>query len=228
MREIILDTETTGLDPNTGDRLVEIAGVEVLNYIPTGEHFHVYLDPERDVPEEAFRIHGLSSEFLRGKPLFRDVAADMLAFLGDSRLVIHNAEFDMRFLNAELKRIGMPVLPADRAFDTLAYARRKHPGSPNSLDALCTRYKIDNSRRTRHGALLDAEILAEVYAELLGGRQATLILANAETRREEVTRIERRTRPAALAPLLQPEETQAHERFLGTLGDKAIWRDYLA
>ena len=227
MREIILDTETTGLDPATGDRLVEIACVEVLNYIPTGDFYHTYLDPERDVPEGAFNVHGLSTEFLKGKPLFRDAAADFLAFIGDSRLVIHNAEFDMKFLNAEFKRAGLPLLPPDRAFDTLTYARRKHPGAANSLDALCARYKIDNSRRTKHGALMDSEILAEVYAELMGGRQATLVLASETAIRQKAEILVRRERPAPLASLLEDEEARAHERFLAGLGDKAIWRDYL-
>jgi len=227
MREIILDTETTGLDPATGDRLVEIACVEVLNYIPTGDYYHSYIDPERDVPEGAFNVHGLSTDFLKGKPLFRDVAADFLAFIGESRLVIHNAEFDMKFLNAEFKRAGMPVLPADRAFDTLTYARRKHPGASNSLDALCARYKIDNSRRTKHGALMDSEILAEVYAELMGGRQATLILASEAAIRQKAEISVRRERPAPLASLLNEEEAQAHGRFLGGLGDTAVWRDYI-
>jgi len=227
MREIILDTETTGLDPATGDRLVEIACVEVLNYIPTGDFYHTYIDPERDVPEGAFNVHGLSSEFLKGKPLFRDVAADFLAFIGESRLVIHNAEFDMKFLNAEFKRAGLPLLPADRAFDTLTYARRKHPGAANSLDALCARYKIDNSRRTKHGALMDSEILAEVYAELMGGRQATLILASEAAIRQKAEISVRRDRPAPLASLLDNEEAQAHGQFLTSLGEKAIWRDYL-
>ena len=226
MREIILDTETTGLDPATGDRIVEIAGVEVLNFIPTGEFYHVYLDPERDMPEGAFKVHGLSAEFLKGKPLFRDIAAEFLAFLGDARLVIHNAEFDMKFLNAEFKRAGLPVLPADRAFDTLSYARRKHPGAANSLDALCARYKIDNSRRTKHGALMDSEILAEVYAELMGGRQATLVLASEAAIRLRTEIVVRRERPVSLEALLTAEEAQAHGRFLGDLGDKAIWRDY--
>ena len=227
MREIILDTETTGLDPATGDRLVEIACVEVLNYIPTGDYYHTYIDPERDVPEGAFNVHGLSSEFLKGKPLFRDVAADFIAFIGDSRLVIHNAEFDMKFLNAEFKRAGLPLLPADRAFDTLTYARRKHPGAANSLDALCARYKIDNSRRTKHGALMDSEILAEVYAELMGGRQATLVLASEAAIRQKAEISVRRERPAPLASLLDEEEAQAHGRFLVGLGEKAVWRDYL-
>jgi DNA polymerase-3 subunit epsilon len=227
MREIILDTETTGLDPATGDRLVEIAGVEVLNYIPTGEFYHTYIDPERDMPEGAFRVHGLSTEFLKGKPLFKDAVADFLAFIGDARLVIHNAEFDMKFLNAELKRAGLPLLPADRAFDTLSYARRKHPGAANSLDALCARYKIDNSRRTKHGALMDSEILAEVYAELMGGRQATLVLASEAAIRQQNEIAVRRERPAPLAPLINDEEAQAHGRFLAGLGDKAVWRDYI-
>ena len=227
MREIILDTETTGLDPATGDRLVEIACVEVLNYIPTGDFYHTYLDPERDVPEGAFNVHGLSTEFLKGKPLFRDVASDFIAFIGDSRLVIHNAEFDMKFLNAEFKRAGLPLLPPDRAFDTLTYARRKHPGAANSLDALCARYKIDNSRRTKHGALMDSEILAEVYAELMGGRQATLVLASEAAIRQKAEISVRRDRPAPLASLLDDEEAQAHGQFLATLGEKAIWRDYL-
>ena len=226
MREIILDTETTGLDPATGDRIVEIAGVEVLNFIPTGEFFHVYLDPERDMPAGAFKVHGLSAEFLKGKPLFRDIAADFLAFIGDARLVIHNAEFDMKFLNAEFKRAGLPLLPPDRAFDTLSYARRKHPGAANSLDALCARYKIDNSRRTKHGALMDSEILAEVYAELMGGRQATLVLASEAAIRQRTEIVVRRERPVSLEALLTAEEAQAHGRFLGDLGDKAIWRDY--
>lgn len=228
MREIILDTETTGLDPATGDRLVEIAGVEVLNFIPTGEHFHVYINPERDVPDEAFQVHGLSTEFLKDKPLFKDVAQDFLNFIGDSRLVIHNAEFDMKFLNSELKRIGFDPLPAERAFDTLTYARRKHPGASNSLDALCSRYKIDNSRRTKHGALLDSEILAEVYAELMGGRQATLILA-AETATSQMIEVKtRRERTKPLAPLLKEEEARLHAGFLEKLGDKAVWRDYIS
>jgi len=227
MREIILDTETTGLDPATGDRLVEIACVEVLNYIPTGDYYHTYLDPERDVPEGAFRVHGLSTDFLKGKPLFRNVVPDFLAFIGDSPLVIHNAEFDMKFLNAELKRAGLSLLPADRAFDTLALARRKHPGAANSLDALCARYKIDNSRRTKHGALMDSEILAEVYAELMGGRQATLVLASEAAIRQQTQISAPRTRPAALPALLSQDEAQAHGRFLGDLGEKAVWRDYI-
>jgi DNA polymerase-3 subunit epsilon len=227
MLEIILDTETTGLDPNTGDRIVEIGCVEVLNYIATGEHFHVYINPERDVPDEAFKVHGLSSEFLKDKPLFKDVAQSFLDFIGTDRLVIHNAEFDMKFLNAELKKLGQPALPAERAFDTLTYARRKHPGASNSLDALCARYKIDSSRRTKHGALLDAEILAEVYAELMGGRQATLILAQETQVSQSIEIKNRRERSVPLQALLSPAEVEAHAQFLGKLGDKAVWRDYI-
>jgi len=229
-REIILDTETTGLDPHTGDRIVEIGCVEILNSIPSGQTFHVYIDPERDVPEEAFRIHGLSGEFLRGKPRFQDVASDFLAFIGDSRLVIHNAEFDMKFINAELSRCKYPPIAADRITDTLAMARRKHPGASNSLDALCARYKIDNSRRTKHGALLDAEILAEVYAELAGGRQTALALASAEI---EVTRIEvaetpmATLRPAELGSFITTQDLIDHGALVEAMGEKALWRKYL-
>jgi len=228
-REIILDTETTGLDPHTGDRIVEIGCVEILNSIPSGQTFHVYLDPERDVPEEAFRIHGLSSEFLRGKPKFQDVAIDFLAFIGDARLVIHNAEFDMKFINAELSRCKHPSISADRVIDTLSMARRKHPGASNSLDALCARYRIDNSRRTKHGALLDAEILAEVYAELAGGRQSALALTSAEV---EVTKIEAVapitvSRGNELGSLIRVEDDIAHRAFVGAMGEKAVWRKYL-
>ena len=175
MREIILDTETTGLDPAKGHRIIEIGCVELLNAIPTGETFHVYIDPERDIPEEAFRVHGLSAEFLAGKPVFAKIAGDFLTFAGDAKIIAHNAEFDLRFLNAELALLDIEPIAGDRVIDTLALARRKFPGAANSLDALCVRYGIDTSRRTKHGALLDAEILAEVYAELTGGRQAHLV-----------------------------------------------------
>jgi DNA polymerase III subunit epsilon len=178
MREIVLDTETTGLDPASGHRIVEIGCVELLNAIPTGEFFHAYLDPERDIPEEAFRVHGLSAEFLADKPVFAKVVADFLKFTGSAKIVAHNAEFDMRFLNAELALLGIEPIASDRVIDTLALARRKYPGAANSLDALCARYGIETSRRTKHGALLDAGILAEVYAELTGGRQAALVFAH--------------------------------------------------
>lgn len=229
MREIVLDTETTGLDPAAGHRLVEIGCVEVLNGIPTGVTHHIYLDPERDMPDEAFAVHGLSSAFLTGKPRFADVAAALLDFLGDAKLVAHNAEFDMRFLNAELERAGLPPLAASRVIDTLAMARRRHPGAPASLDALCARYGIDSSRRVKHGALLDAEILADVYIELTGGRQSTLVFAAAGSAAAAITvgtEGGRRTRPAPLPSRLTAAETAAHATFVAGLGPAAIWRRY--
>lgn len=226
-REIVLDTETTGLDPATGDRLVELGCVELLNSIPTGETFHRYMDPERDMPEEAFRVHGLSREFLTGKPKFADIVDDFLAFIGDAKLVIHNAEFDMKFLNAELRRLDRPPLGMDRVVDTLALARRKHPGSPNSLDALCSRYGIDNSRRTKHGALLDSEILAEVYLELCGGRQAALELASIEVRKVEIVVTDLiSTREEPLLPAIAAEEIEAHQKLVAAMGEKSFWLKY--
>lgn len=227
MREIILDTETTGLDPSSGDRIVEIACLETLNTVPTGETFHVYIDPERDMPDETFRVHGLSREFLRGKQVFKEIADDFLSFIGDARLVIHNAEFDMRFLNAELQKCGRDILSMSRVVDTLSLARRKHPGSPASLDALCNRYRIDNSRRTKHGALLDTELLAEVYAELLGGRQVALTLAseNHTVVATHIVRVSNRVEP--IGPLMNEAEQMAHRAFIGTMGQKAVWLKYL-
>ena len=181
MREIVMDTETTGLDPLRGDRLVEIGCLEIFNRMPTGQTFHVYVNPERDMPQEAFNVHGLSAEFLSTKPLFHEVVDDFMAFIGDSPLVIHNGMFDLGFINAELDRIKRPPVPRERLVDTLLLARRKHPGVSNKLDDLCARYAIDNSRRTKHGALLDSELLAEVYIDLIGARQSQLILAS-ETR----------------------------------------------
>ena len=178
MREIVLDTETTGLDPLRGDRLVEIGCVEIFNRMPTGQTYHVYINPERDMPMEAFNVHGLSTEFLASKPLFTEVVDEFLAFIGDTPLVIHNASFDISFINAELDRIKRKAIPKDRLVDTLLLARRKHPGVSNRLDDLCSRYQIDNSRRTKHGALLDAELLAEVYIDLVGARQSQLLLAD--------------------------------------------------
>ena len=226
MREIILDTETTGLDPTTGDRIVEIGCLEILNSIPSGQQFHVYLDPQRDVPPEAFRVHGLSREFLTGKPLFEHVVDEFLTFVGDAKLVAHNAEFDMRFINAELARTGRPALGMDRVVDSLAIARKRHPGASNSLDALCQRYRIDNAKRTKHGALLDAEILAEVYAELLGGRQTVMSLqveTVSEVRAIFRTAIER---PAPLPPTAQATELEAHASFVAQIGGKAIWNTF--
>jgi DNA polymerase-3 subunit epsilon len=228
MREIVLDTETTGLDPAQGHRLVELGCIELLNRIPTGASFHAYLNPEREVPAEAFAIHGLSSEFLRDKPRFLEVADEFLAFIGEAPLVIHNAGFDHGFLNAELKRIERALIARERLIDTLLLARRKHPAGPNRLDDLCARYGIDNTQRTKHGALLDAEILAEVYVELIGARQAQLGLAE----RVERTRAGRngaqmlRERPAPLPPRLSDAERTAHRDFVASLGGEAIWLKY--
>lgn len=226
MREIVLDTETTGLDPLRGDRLVEIGCVEIFNRMPTGQTYHVYINPERDMPAEAFAVHGLSTEFLASKPLFNEVVDEFLAFIGDTPLVIHNASFDISFINAELDRIKRKAIPKDRLVDTLLLARRKHPGVSNRLDDLCSRYQIDNSRRTKHGALLDAELLAEVYAELSGGRQASLLLQTAAVNAQRAAAV-RPTRPAPLAPLIVAAEWAAHAAFAATLGDKALWRRYL-
>lgn len=177
MREIALDTETTGLDPHSGHRIVEIGCVEMINRIRTGNTFHAYLNPDRDMPDEAFRIHGLSVEFLSDKPRFHDVVEELVVFLSDSPLVIHNAQFDMKFINYELSKVGKQIIALERAIDTVSMARKKYPGSPVSLDALCKRFMVDASARTKHGALLDAELLCEVYLELTGGRQSSLELA---------------------------------------------------
>ena len=234
MREIVMDTETTGFDPDQGDRLVEIGAVELLNHLPTGRTFHKYVNPQREVPAEAVAIHGLTTDFLLDKPLFSDVVSEFLDFIGDdAKLVIHNASFDMKFLNAELKQCGRAVLPWSRALDTLALAREKYPGAQNSLDALCRRFGIDNSARTLHGALLDSEILAEVYLELIGGRQPDLILAPV-VKAETGPATERRTpgaalqRPAPLPPRLSAGELQAHREFIAEIGEKAVWIRYEA
>jgi DNA polymerase-3 subunit epsilon len=229
MREIVLDTETTGLDPNQGHRIVELGCVELLNRIPTGATFHVYLDPERDVPAEAFAIHGLSSEFLKGQKRFADIVDDFLEFIGDAPLVIHNAGFDHAFLCAELKQSVRPLIMRERLVDTLMLARRKHSAGPYNLDALCARYGIDNSRRTKHGALLDAEILAEVYLELIGGRQAQLGLAEAVgSPGIEIAGVRMvRQRPMPLEPRLSEDEKNAHRAFVATLGESSVWSHYL-
>jgi DNA polymerase-3 subunit epsilon len=228
LREIVLDTETTGLDPYQGHRLVEVGCIELVNRIPTGQTFHHYLNPERDVPAEAFAVHGLSADFLRGKPGFVEIADELLAFIGEAPLVAHNAVFDLGFLNAELERAAKPLIGRERLVDTLLLARRKHPAGPNRLDDLCTRYGIDNSRRTKHGALLDAEILAEVYVELIGARQAQLILVDTgarASRGDDRTGVIRQ-RLVPLAPRLTEAERQAHRSFVATLGAGAIWRQY--
>ena len=228
MREIVLDTETTGLDPAQGHRLVELGCVELLNRIPTGATFHVYLNPERDVPVEAANIHGLTTDFLKDKPRFAEIADDFLAFIGDDApLVIHNAGFDHGFLCAELKRAERASITRERLIDTLMLARRKHSAGPYSLDALCARYGIDNSRRTKHGALLDAEILAEVYVELIGARQAVLGLAELSARvADGEGAIALRARPIALPPRVSEAEREAHRAFIATLGEEAVWRQY--
>ena len=229
MREIVLDTETTGLDPLNGDRLVEIGCIELVNRIPSGQTFHVYLNPERSMPAEAFAIHGLSDEFLKDKPRFVAVADEFIGFLGDAPLVIHNAGFDIGFLNAELERAGRPVIGRERLVDTLLLARRKHAGASNRLDDLCVRYAIDHSRRTKHGALLDAELLAEVYVELIDARQAQLVLSQtAAPILVPGAPIIIRERPAPLTPRVSAADQEAHRQFIASLGEAAIWRDYIS
>jgi DNA polymerase-3 subunit epsilon len=230
MREIVLDTETTGLDPLAGHRLIEIGCIELINRIPSGQVFHRYLNPERDVPEEAVAVHGLSAQFLQDKPCFAEVADELVGFIGEAPLVAHNAQFDLGFLNAEFERCARRPLAPERLIDTLMLARRRHPGGPNRLDDLCARYGIDNSRRTKHGALLDAEILSEVYLELIGGRQASLILVAGEAGGFPArmgTGAAVAPRPVPLLPRLSHAELQAHAQFVATLGEKAIWLDYL-
>ncbi len=230
MREIVLDTETTGLDPADGHRVLEIGAVEIVHQSLTGNVFHTLINPERDIPQDAARVHGHTAEVLKDKPVFAHIVNDFLAFIGDSKLVIHNAEFDVRFVNAELARLGLATIAMDRVVDTLALARKKHPGAPASLDALCDRYRIDRSRRVRHGALLDAEILVEVYCELMGGRQRSLLLGDVAEVAEAVA--------VALAPryserpqrqsLLALAEINAHTKFIEGFGGDAIWLRYLA
>lgn len=224
MREIVLDTETTGFDPASGHRVVEIGCVELINHVPTGEVFHVYLNPERDMPQEAFNVHGLSEEFLSDKPLFAAVAEKFVDFIGDATLVIHNADFDMKFLNWELQILGYPTMPRERAIDTVAMARKRFPGSPASLDALCRRFGIDNSARDKHGALLDAELLANVYLELIGGREPGLALASSRqaaasaAAQTGTVRQARAPRPHAASEA----ERAVHGEFVAKLTD-ALW-----
>lgn len=230
MREIVLDTETTGFDPESGDRIVEIGAVELWNHIATGKTYHVYINPQRSMPQEAFEVHGLGDDFLADKPLFKDIAQSFVDFVQDSPLVIHNASFDMKFLNAELKWDGRPLLPFDQAVDTLLIARKKFPGSPASLDALCRRFGIDNSARTLHGALLDSEILAEVYLELIGGRQPDFGLSasgGSESGQTDAPGTWRPgKRPTPLPPRLSAEEEAAHAAFVDKLGDDALWKTF--
>ena len=230
MREIVLDTETTGFEPSEGHRIVEIGAVELFNHLPTGRTYHQYINPQRSMPKEAFEVHGLGDDFLRDKPVFREVGQAFLDFIGDAKLVIHNAAFDMKFLNAELEWAELPGLPWARAVDTLALARQKFPGAPASLDALCRRFGVDNSAREKHGALLDSEILAEVYLELVGGRQPDLVLspsgATARTGPSQAAGGEwrPRPRPIPLPARLTEEEASAHAAFVAKLGDGAIWK----
>ncbi len=229
MREIVLDTETTGLDPFQGDRIVEIGCVELLNHVPTGRTYHQYINPERPMPQEAFEVHGLGDEFLADKPKFVQIVDAFLEFVAEDKLVIHNASFDMKFLNAELVRAKRRELAQDRAVDTLMIARKRYPGAGNSLDALCRRFGVDNSGRELHGALLDCELLAEVYLELRGGRQPDFGLGARpieETADSTGAQAEWAPppRPAPLAPLLTEAERQSHEAFIAELGEACRWR----
>lgn len=228
MREVILDTETTGLDPLTGDRVTEIGLVEVVDFVPTGEVFHSYFNPQRDVPAEVTKITGLTAEFLADKPLFADVAEGLAAFIGEARIVAHNAGFDRAFLNFELARAGAAEYAAERWFDTLELARSMYPGSYNSLDALCKRFNISLEQRDKHGALLDARLLSEVYLELNGGRVRSLDLGAADTgpQRRAAKAVERPPRPKPLKPLVTAKEAEAHAVFIATLGEAAIWKRY--
>ena len=229
-REIVLDTETTGLDPNSGDRLIEIGCIELINRIPSGREFHVYINPDRDVPLEAQNVHGITTDFLRDKPRFTEIARKFLQFIADDDLVIHNAAFDIGFLNAELERIPLMAISMDRVVDTLQLARRKHPAGPNSLDALCKRYGVDNSKRVKHGALMDSVLLAEVYLELLGERQATFELSDASNRKTLKARKNNAATLQRHKPLesrLSNETEERHRSFIATLGENALWWNYI-
>lgn len=229
MREIVMDTETTGLKPLNGDRIVEIGGVELIDQFPTGNIYHQYINPERSMPKEAFDVHGLGDEFLLKQPLFKDIVQDFLKFIDGAKLVIHNARFDMGFLNAELTRQKLKPLPDTIAIDTLLLARKKFPAGPNSLDALCKRFGIDNLRRTKHGALLDSEILAEVYIELLGGRQTALFSTDQNSNDSRETSIglignnSALQRAISLPSRLSDEDKDKHLKFIKTLGDNPMW-----
>ena len=227
MREIVLDTETTGFEPGEGHRIVEIGAVELFNHMPTGRTYHQYINPQRAMPPEAFEVHGLGDDFLRDKPVFAEVADAFLAFIGpESRLVIHNAAFDMKFLNAELGWASRPAIPAARALDTLLIVRRRFPGAPASLAALCRRFGVDNSSREKHGALLDSEILAEVYLELIGGRQPDFGLGVGVSGLSVEVAVEvwrPRPRTAPLPPRITPAEAEAHAAFVAQLGPESLW-----
>ncbi len=229
MREIVFDTETTGFDPKSGDRVVEIGALELINHLPTGVQFHKYINPQRDMPEGAFSVHGLSEEFLSDKPLFADISQEFDDFIRDDVLIAHNASFDMRFIHAERDMIKKPRL-TNHVIDTLDLAKRKHPAGPNSLDALCRRYGIDNAMRDLHGALLDSELLAGVYLELIGGRQTTLTLAVSDKKKVETQSVsisKASVRPVPLASRLSQEEVKAHAQFIDKLGGNVIWNQFL-
>lgn len=230
MREIIFDTETTGLD-NREDRVIEFGGIELVNRFPTGRFFHVYINPQgRAVHPDALEVHGISDAMLADKPHFGAIATELVEFLGDAMLVAHNANFDVGFMNAEFDRVGLPRIVPDRIVDTLALARRRHPMGPNSLDALCRRYGIDSSRRTKHGALLDSELLAEVYIELIGGKQAALVLETSTTITVEtdisVVKVSYQ-RPRPLEPRISPLEADAHAAMVAKLGEGSAWSKLL-
>jgi DNA polymerase-3 subunit epsilon len=223
MREIVLDTETTGLDWQQGDRIVEIGCLELVNHLPTGRVLHHYVNPQRAISAGAAGVHGITMEDLAGKPTFREVAQEILDFIEDAPLVIHNAAFDSGFLNNELNLVGMEPLPESRFVCTLVMARRKYPGAQNSLDALCRRFAVDSSARVLHGALLDAQLLAEVYLELIGGRQPALGLADLAAAREGASPVAARRRPVPLGPLITAAEAAAHQALVATLGENAVW-----
>ncbi len=225
MREIVFDTETTGFEPADGHRIVEIGCVELVDHFPTGRTLQFYLNPERDVPIESQRVHGLSSAFLSDKPLFSSVVEEFLDFIGDAPLVIHNASFDIKFINAELARVNKPAIPLARAIDTIEIAKRKIPGARYSLDELCKRFGVDLSGRAKHGALLDADLTAQIYLEMIGGRQRGLALAPVEIVESTVVMVETcRIRPVSLPPRITPEEAAAHAAFVAKeLGDKTLW-----
>lgn len=225
VREIVLDTETTGFEPSQGHRLVEIGCIELINHLPTGKVFHTYINPERDVPEEAYNVHGLSYDFLKSHPLFRDVGSLFLDFIGDSPLVIHNAKFDMKFINAELKTHELKEVPFERAIDTLLIARKKFPGSPASLDALCKRFGVDNKARDKHGALLDAELLSQVYLELMGGKQPSLSLHISQKEKKVIEKTKEEKAFRAPRPHSPTQEELIHHQELIEKLKQPLWKN---
>lgn len=227
MREIVMDTETTGLDPQEGHKVVEIGALELLNHIPTGKTFHKYINPKRSMPKAAFDVHGLSYEFLKKHPTFEEVAKNFLEFIGTSRLIIHNASFDIKFLNSELDAVGYSTISHENVLDTLTLARQKFPGSPASLDALSRRFNIDVSKREKHGAIIDSEILAAVYLELIGGRQPGFeLLSSKHSSKSSQVNKEKRERRKPLLTRLNEVEMDRHKKFVDKLGDKALWKKF--